>query len=148
MATLLALILLWPLAAQALAKAAVNTSSFLPISDKPRVFIYSDISNEPDEQESLTRYLLYTNQFQTEGNCPVTSTWLTDEVLPEAMLSVMNAYGNVTDNLNRHSPPDLPYSSRDRIRSLLRKGAAVSAFETPDRGKRQQCMKFLAISFS
>ncbi|KAJ5398005.1 hypothetical protein N7509_006118 [Penicillium cosmopolitanum] len=125
MTKLLALTLLWTLAAQALAKAAVNTSSFLPIPDKPRVFILSDISNEPDDQESLTRYLLYANQFQTEGICAVTSTWLTDEVHPEAMLSVMNAYGNVTDNLNRHAPPDSPYPSGDHIRSLLRKGAAT-----------------------
>jgi hypothetical protein len=145
MTKFLALTLLWTLTAQALAKAAVNTSSFLPIPDKPRVFILSDISNEPDDQESLTRYLLYANQFQTEGICAVTSTWLTDEVHPEAMLSVMNAYGNVTDNLNRHAPPDSPYPSGDHIRSLLREGAAVSAFKIPDR-KMSQRNKFLIIS--
>lgn len=94
--------------------------------DKPRVFILSDISNEPDDQESLSRYLLYSNQFQTEGIVAVTSTWLTDEVHPEAMMTVINAYGNVTSNLNHHAPPGSPYPSGDHVRSLVRRGAAVS----------------------
>lgn len=36
---------------------------------KPRVFILSYISNEPDDAESLVRYLLYSSQHQTEGLC-------------------------------------------------------------------------------
>ncbi|KAJ5098172.1 hypothetical protein N7532_005173 [Penicillium argentinense] len=123
MATLIALTVLWTLVVQVSAKFVVKPSSLLPIPNKPRVFILSDISNEPDDQESLTRYLLYANQFQTEGICAVTSTWLTDEVHTEDMLSVVNAYGNVTDNLNRHAPADSPYPTGDHIRSLLRKGA-------------------------
>lgn len=94
--------------------------------DKPRVFILSDISNEPDDQESLTRYLLYCNQFQTEGFVATTSVYQQDEIHPEDMLTVMNAYGNVTENLNRHAPPDAPYPSADHIRSLLRNGTTVS----------------------
>ncbi|KAI9925087.1 hypothetical protein MW887_006495 [Aspergillus wentii] len=120
MAWLIPLTLLWTLTVQVL---AFNRSSFLPIPDKPRTFILSDISNEPDDQESLTRYLLYANQFQTEGIVAVTSTWLRDAVHPEDMLTVINAYGNVTENLNRHTPLDSPYPSGDHIRSLLRKGA-------------------------
>lgn len=115
---------LWALATQAVAK-SVNRSTLLPIPKKPRVFILSDISNEPDDQQSLTRYLLYANQFQTEGIVAVTSTWLRDEVHPEDMLSVIDAYGNVTENLNQHAPLDAPYPSGDHIRSLLRKGAEV-----------------------
>ncbi|CAG8089287.1 unnamed protein product [Penicillium salamii] len=124
MATLTALFVLLTLAVQTLAK-AVNTSSFLPIPGKPRVFIVSDISNEPDDAESLTRYLLYSNQFQTEGIVAVTSTWLRDEVYPEDLLSVIDAYGNVTANLNRHAPPDSQYPSGKHMRSLVRKGAAT-----------------------
>lgn len=126
MASFTALLVLWTLVVQTIAK--VNTSSFLPIPDKPRVFILSDISNEPDDAESLTRYLLYSNQFRTEGIVAVTSTWLRDEVHPEDMLSVINAYGNVTDNLNRHAPPGSPYPSGQHIRSLLRTGPSVRFF--------------------
>ena len=124
MPSLVILTAVWALATQALAR-TVNRSALLPIQNKPRVFILSDISNEPDDQQSLTRYLLYANQFQTEGIVAVTSTWLRDEVYPEDMLSVIDAYGNVTDNLNQHAPLDAPYPSGDHIRSLLRKGAEV-----------------------
>ncbi len=124
MPSLIVFTALWALATHALAQ-TVNKSALLPIQNKPRVFILSDISNEPDDQQSLTRYLLYANQFQTEGIVAVTSTWLRDEVHPEDMLSVIDAYGNVTDNLNQHAPLDAPYPSGDHIRSLLRKGAEV-----------------------
>ncbi|KAE8391441.1 hypothetical protein BDV23DRAFT_171623 [Aspergillus alliaceus] len=49
-------------------------SSLLTDPHKPRVFILSDISNETDDQESLTRYFLYSNQFQTEGLVASTSS--------------------------------------------------------------------------
>ncbi|KAJ5938924.1 hypothetical protein N7466_002058 [Penicillium verhagenii] len=121
---LIVLTVLWTLAIQVIGS-AVNRSALLPISDKPRVFILSDINNEPDDQESLTRYLLYSNQFQTEGICAVTSFWLQDEVHPEAMLSVIDAYGNVTDNLNRHAPFGATYPSGQHMSSLVRKGPAI-----------------------
>ncbi|KAF3002298.1 hypothetical protein E8E14_002296 [Neopestalotiopsis sp. 37M] len=34
---------------------------------KPRIFILSDILNEPDDSMSLVRYLLYSNEFDTGG---------------------------------------------------------------------------------
>ncbi|KAL4897518.1 hypothetical protein BDV59DRAFT_190497 [Aspergillus ambiguus] len=91
---------------------------------KPRVFILSDISNEPDDAESLVRYLLYSNQFQTEGIVAVTSTWLPDEVHPEDMKKIINAYGEVVDNLNHHAPDDSPYPPAEHMLSLLRTGPA------------------------
>ncbi|KAL3441656.1 hypothetical protein BJX65DRAFT_322188 [Aspergillus insuetus] len=115
------LTVLWTLTAQILCQ-SVNTSSLLSYPSKPRVFILSDISNEPDDQESLARYLLYANQFQTEGLVATTSTWLRDEVYPEDMLKVIDAYGNVTANLNQHAPPDAQYPSADYFRGILRKG--------------------------
>src|SRR6516162_2325881 len=42
---------------------------------KPRVFVLSDIGNEPDDQMSLTRLLLYSNDYDIEGLVAVTSTW-------------------------------------------------------------------------
>ena len=42
---------------------------------KPRVFVPTDIGNEPDDQMSLTRFLLYSNEFDIEGLVATTSTW-------------------------------------------------------------------------
>lgn len=61
------------------------TEKLQSFAQKPRVFILSDISNEPDDAESLCRYLLYANQFQTEGLVACTSTWMRDKVCPQDM---------------------------------------------------------------
>jgi len=50
---------------------------------KPRVFVLTDIGNEPDDQMSLTRFLLYSNDFDVEGLVAVTSTWQRKKVSPE-----------------------------------------------------------------
>lgn len=35
---------------------------------KERVFVLTDISNEPDDEESLVRFLVYANEYDVEGN--------------------------------------------------------------------------------
>lgn len=102
----------------------INKSSLISYPTKPRIFILSDISNEPDDKQSLTRYLLYANQFQTEGIVAVTSIWLRNEVHPEDMLQVIDAYGNVTENLNRHVSPDSMYPSGEEMRCLVMEGSS------------------------
>ncbi|KAF2024057.1 DUF1593-domain-containing protein [Setomelanomma holmii] len=89
---------------------------------KPRVFILSDISNEPDDAESLCRYLLYANQFETEGLVACTSTWMKNKVCPRDMHKIIDAYEMAVDNLNKHVHPDRQYPSADFLRSLVYKG--------------------------
>ncbi|KAJ5326905.1 Protein of unknown function DUF1593 [Penicillium brevicompactum] len=90
---------------------------------KPRVFILSDISNEPDDAESLVRYLLYANQFRTEGLVACTSTWMKNKVCPQDMHKIIDGYEKVVDNLNAHANPDDPYPTAQYMRSLIKKGA-------------------------
>ncbi|KAF2276575.1 DUF1593-domain-containing protein, partial [Westerdykella ornata] len=90
---------------------------------KPRVFILTDISNEPDDAESLCRYLLYSNQFETEGLVACTSTWQKDRVCPQDIEKIIDAYADTVDNLNKHVHPDWPYPSAEQLRGLVRKGA-------------------------
>ena len=33
---------------------------------KPRVFVLTDISNEPDDEESLVRFLVYANEYDVK----------------------------------------------------------------------------------
>ncbi|KAI1632238.1 hypothetical protein F4809DRAFT_656684 [Biscogniauxia mediterranea] len=92
---------------------------------KPRVLILSDISNEPDDAESLVRYLLYSNQFNTEGIVACTSTWMKTKVCPHDMERIVEAYRGAVDNLNAHAHPDLQYPSADSLKSLIRSGPPV-----------------------
>ncbi|CAG8177023.1 unnamed protein product [Penicillium salamii] len=90
---------------------------------KPRVFILSDISNEPDDAESLVRYLLYSNQFRTEGLVACTSTWMKNKVCPQDMHKIIDGYEKVVDNLNAHANSDDPYPTAQYLRSIIKKGA-------------------------
>jgi hypothetical protein len=103
----------------------MDTEKLQTYPQKPRVFILSDISNEPDDAESLCRYLLYANQFETEGLVACTSTWMKNKVCPQDMEKIIDAYAGAVDNLNKHVHPDWPYPSAEHLRSLIKKGAEV-----------------------
>lgn len=92
---------------------------------KPRVFIVSDISNEPDDAESLVRYLLYSNEFETRGLVACTSNWMKRVVHPEDMEKIVRAYSQVVDNLNRHVHPDNQYSPGSHFLDLIKSGPPV-----------------------
>jgi hypothetical protein len=69
-----------------------------------RLFVLSDIGNEPDDQMSMVRLVLYSNDIDIEGLVATTSTWQTDELHPEVIHRVLDAYGEVRGNLLKHSP--------------------------------------------
>ena len=93
---------------------------------KPRVFILSGISeHNPSDAQSLCRYLLYANQFETEGLVACTSVWTKNHVYPQKLEEIVNAYTDVVDNLNKHAHPNWQYPAADHLKSLIRKGAEV-----------------------
>jgi Protein of unknown function (DUF1593) len=65
----------------------------------PRVIVISDIGNEPDDQMSLVRLLLYSNELDIEGLIATTSTWQKNATHPETMRALIEAYGQVRPNL-------------------------------------------------
>ncbi len=70
---------------------------------RPRVIIISDIGNEPDDQMSLVRLLLYSNELDIEALIASTSTWQKQAVHPETMHTLVKAYGEVRPNLLKHA---------------------------------------------
>jgi hypothetical protein len=71
---------------------------------RPRIVVLTDIANEPDDQMSMVRFLLYSNQFDIEGLVASTSTWMKARVRPDVILSVLDAYEKVQPNLLKHAP--------------------------------------------
>ncbi|MCW1382420.1 DUF1593 domain-containing protein [Novosphingobium sp. KCTC 2891] len=63
----------------------------------------SDIGNEPDDQMSLVRLLVYSNEIDIEGFGATTSVWQKDKVRPDIAREVIAAYGAVRPNLQRHA---------------------------------------------
>ena len=83
-----------PLAGQALPPTHVDA-----FAGHPRVIVISDIGNEPDDQMSLVRLLLYSNELDIEGLIASTSTWQKTTIHPETMRTLIEAYGQVRPNL-------------------------------------------------
>ncbi|HMD21766.1 MAG TPA: nucleoside hydrolase-like domain-containing protein, partial [Alloacidobacterium sp.] len=69
----------------------------------PRVVVISDIGNEPDDQMSFTRLLLYSNEIDIEALIAATSTWQKTVTHPETMHKLIAAYGQVRGNLLLHA---------------------------------------------
>jgi hypothetical protein len=65
----------------------------------PRVVVISDIGNEPDDQMSFVRLLLYSNELDIEAAIATTSTWQRAASHPETMRALIEAYGQVRPNL-------------------------------------------------
>ena len=98
LASALALVTVGKLGAQALP--ATHVDDF---QGKPRVIVISDIGNEPDDQMSLVRLLLYSNELDIEGLIATTSTWQKTATHPETMHKLVEAYGQVRPNLMLHA---------------------------------------------
>jgi len=81
----------------------------LPV--KQRVVVLTDITNEPDDQESLVRFLVYANEYDVEGLVATTSTHLRNKVRKDKIEELVYNYGKVKQNLDRHAPgyPPMEY---------------------------------------
>ena len=82
-----------------------------PYVDKQRVVVMTDIANEPDDQMSMVRFLVYSNQFDMEGLIATTSTWMKNKVRPDVIQSLVDAYGQVLPSCSNTSP-GFPLPSR------------------------------------
>jgi len=90
-----------PMAAHA--QGLVPPSHIDDFTGRPRVIVISDIGNEPDDQMSLVRFLIYSNEFDVEALIAATSTWQKNVVHPETMHALIHAYGEVRANLLLHA---------------------------------------------
>jgi Protein of unknown function (DUF1593) len=69
---------------------------------RPRLFVLTDIENEPDDAQSMVRLLVHSSQYRIEGLVAITSVWLPNRTAPERIRTIVRAYGQVRDQLARH----------------------------------------------
>nr|MBA3686201.1 DUF1593 domain-containing protein [Planctomycetota bacterium] len=72
-------------------------------SARPRLFVLTDISNEPDDAESLVRLLCYSNEFDIDALVATTSVHLRDAVRPDQIHGHIDEYAKVRGNLLLHA---------------------------------------------
>jgi hypothetical protein len=90
-----------------------------PYVARPRVIVMTDIANEPDDQMSLVRLLLYSNQIDVEGLVASTSTWMKNRVRPDVINTVLDAYEKVQPNLSKHAEG---YTTASALRRMVTTG--------------------------
>ena len=78
---------------------------------KQRLFVLTDITNEPDDQESLVRLLVYANEYDLEGIVATTSTHLRSQTRKDKIEGIIRNYGKVKSNLDKHASgyPSMEY---------------------------------------
>jgi hypothetical protein len=75
-----------------------------PYAARTRLVVLTDIANEPDDQMSMVRLLVYSNQFDIEGLVATTSTWMKRTVRPDVIRLLLDAYEEVQPRLLEHQP--------------------------------------------
>jgi hypothetical protein len=92
---------------------------------KPRVFIMTDVSNEPDDQMSLVRLMAHANELAIQNIAVVTSTWKNDSIDTPSTFGVIHGYGEVIDNLNSNVPEAGAYPPAEDLAASVVTGHTV-----------------------
>ena len=87
--------------------------------EHPRIVVLTDITNEPDDQESLVRFLVYSNEFEVEALIATTSTWLRNRTSVQNIRDCVRAYGKVQANLSKHADG---FPSLDELEAVITEG--------------------------
>ncbi|CAE7476719.1 tolB [Symbiodinium microadriaticum] len=93
---------------------------------KHRMIVLTDIEADPDDTQTLVRLLLYANQIDIKGLVATTSTHMRDQVYPESIEKVIDAYGKVQNNLLLHEPG---YPEAEALQSIIKSGPPVYGME-------------------
>jgi hypothetical protein len=104
----------------------------LSAQDKPRVFVLTDIENEPDDAMSMVRFLVYSNQFDIEGLAATTSIHQQKRIAPERILKIVEAYALVRDNLEKN---ERGFPTGDYVRSKITQGLPEYGLNAVGEGK-------------
>lgn len=101
-------------------------------ANKLRVLVLTDIEADPDDTQSMIRFLLYSNQWDVEGLIATTSIHQQTRVAPESILKVLDAYKKVQPNLLKH---EKGFPTYDELKPKVKKGLAVYGMQAVGEGK-------------
>lgn len=78
---------------------------------KPRIINMTDLGADPDDQQSMVRFLVQSNEYDVEGLIVTTGCWKKSQSNIDMLNNILNAYGQVVSNLQVHDPdfPSLAY---------------------------------------
>jgi hypothetical protein len=98
---------------------------------KLRVLVLTDIEADPDDTESMIRFLTYSNQWDVEGLIATTSIHQKTRVAPESIIRILQAYSQVQPNLLKH---EKGYPSYVVLVSKVKQGLPVYGMKAVGQG--------------
>jgi hypothetical protein len=108
-----------------------NTAFGQSEKGKHRVIVLTDIENEPDDAQSLVRFLLYSNQFDVEGLIATTSIHKKNSLATWRIKEIVEAYGKVRDNLLIH---EQGYPEQSYLENVIKEGYPAFGMEAVGQG--------------
>jgi hypothetical protein len=91
----------------------------MPSEAKARIVVMTDIGGDPDDRQSMVRFLLDACDFDVEGLCTGFGHGHYEQTRPELIREAVDAYGKVLSNLRKHRSD---YPSHEQLRSLIKDG--------------------------
>jgi len=100
-----------------------------------RVLVLTDIENEPDDTQSLIRFLTYSNNWDIEGLIATTSVHKKDKPAPGKIRELIAAYGKVRSNLLLH---EKGFPEENFLMEIVKEGYSGFGMEAVGAGKDSQ----------
>ncbi|MEZ4829876.1 MAG: DUF1593 domain-containing protein [Bacteroidia bacterium] len=108
------------------------------------MLITTDIGGDPDDTQSLIRYLVYANEFDTEGIIASASGTIGEldsaVVQPYLVHNLIRAYGEIVDNLRLHDPG---YPSAESLLAVIRSGNPHRGWENIGEGHDTEASEWI-----
>ncbi len=86
---------------------------------KPRLLVLTDIGGDPDDQQSMVRLMVTSNEFDVEGLVATSRLQHGTDVRPDLIRDIVNGYGQVRANLLLHRPG---YPTKDFLLGKVKSG--------------------------
>lgn len=112
---------------------------------KLRVMVLTDIEADPDDAQSMVRFLTYANQWEIEGLIATTSIHQKTRVAPESIERILVAYGKVQPNLLKH---EKGFPSYDQLKLKVKKGLPLYGMDAVGQGKDSQGSEWIVQALS
>lgn len=94
-------------------------SSHVEAQERLRTLVLTDIENEPDDAQSLVRFLTYSNQWDIEGIIATTSYWKKTSIADWRIYEILEAYKKVQPYLIKH---EQGYPTYESLKAKVKKG--------------------------
>ena len=113
-------------------------------AERPRLAVLTDIGGDPDDQQSLVRLLVYSNEFEIEALIASSAGTLNELKEPttrtDLIKQTIEAYGQVRPNLQKHASG---WPEPAQLLKVVRTGSVQRGRDAIGAGKETEASKLL-----